>query len=88
MELKQHSRVDEVNHRTLLIVPYGIETFIYQLAGFSCNKLLIVPYGIETTITQTTCKISFLLIVPYGIETRSTTVNSKQSGSFNRTLWN
>ena len=35
----------------LLIVPYGIETFLYCWL-IECFTLLIVPYGIETLLTE------------------------------------
>ena len=34
--------------KTLLIVPYGIETISQAGNGSAVNLLLIVPYGIET----------------------------------------
>ena len=48
MELKLHNyhRVSLV--RTLLIVPYGIETFVEAPRYTHSPMLLIVPYGIET----------------------------------------
>ena len=47
MELKLLSLSDRVILRVLLIVPYGIETFVQKLIPAKI-LLLIVPYGIET----------------------------------------
>ena len=70
MELKHRlqSCTGKVFH-SLLIVPYGIETW-KDIGSKSVNLLLIVPYGIETNgIIYTFKKRKALLIVPYGIET-------------------
>ena len=56
--------------RTLLIVPYGIETCTADF-GYLGARLLIVPYGIETCRRSNTFNSINLLIVPYGIETRN-----------------
>ena len=53
----------------LLIVPYGIETFVGDGGRHSAFALLIVPYGIETTQLPCIQRPTELLIVPYGIET-------------------
>ena len=37
-----------MNQKSLLIVPYGIETQYVRAGAFSMFRLLIVPYGIET----------------------------------------
>ena len=58
--------------RSLLIVPYGIETATESslIAGI---WLLIVPYGIETQFLPILQHlVNHLLIVPYGIETLAT----------------
>ena len=47
MELKPNSGQFSLIFSILLIVPYGIETFL-QTGGNRQLKLLIVPYGIET----------------------------------------
>ena len=47
MELKQDNNTIEEEVTNLLIVPYGIETFIAGCLN-ACGFLLIVPYGIET----------------------------------------
>ena len=48
MELKRKSKIRQrAPSRTLLIVPYGIETFDVADIPFPVS-LLIVPYGIET----------------------------------------
>ena len=51
MELKQKTCNLELFLRTLLIVPYGIETQQDQQHQRS-HLLLIVPYGIETKVCQ------------------------------------
>ena len=53
----------------LLIVPYGIETYLRQ-NDIPWGELLIVPYGIETHEEVFSSRsVPELLIVPYGIET-------------------
>ena len=47
MELKHSSSPLVCLRRSLLIVPYGIETWILNVI-LQCLCLLIVPYGIET----------------------------------------
>ena len=48
MELKRDlNRVELKELSDLLIVPYGIETFLPSQC-VQCHELLIVPYGIET----------------------------------------
>ena len=47
MELKQASKDDFAMTFLLLIVPYGIETQVFNDIK-SAMILLIVPYGIET----------------------------------------
>ena len=70
MELKPESASIISELHSLLIVPYGIETFMY-LHCLSKKILLIVPYGIETGERwQLSSYLAELLIVPYGIETR------------------
>ena len=49
MELKQRKWQRVKNGKKLLIVPYGIETWI-TCAVANVDALLIVPYGIETVI--------------------------------------
>ena len=56
--------------RTLLIVPYGIETSSPSGRHQRCKTLLIVPYGIETFLHPQVADAGQLLIVPYGIETK------------------
>ena len=51
MELKLSSAVKAQIISKLLIVPYGIETCVYNCAYYA-RKLLIVPYGIETSGRQ------------------------------------
>ena len=50
MELK----LNKIHHTKatveVLIVPYGIETYLIQVAATKPNFVLIVPYGIETLI--------------------------------------
>ena len=48
MELKQRNKKSGFSLRTLLIVPYGIETGNDFDMYFNTLDLLIVPYGIET----------------------------------------
>ena len=50
MELKLFPALEERIFKTLLIVPYGIETRKIPATGSRVNRLLIVPYGIETSI--------------------------------------
>ena len=58
-----------MNLASLLIVPYGIETYENQ-HGAIPHLLLIVPYGIETRLyLEDSLQRMDLLIVPYGIET-------------------
>ncbi len=47
MELKRSRKASSETVRSLLIVPYGIET-AEQIGGGCGANLLIVPYGIET----------------------------------------
>ena len=47
MELKLRLKVNGMPFRSLLIVPYGIETTDAKLQ-LEAISLLIVPYGIET----------------------------------------
>ena len=47
MELKQMWEAAKSMHGTLLIVPYGIETYYHDTPVLVLG-LLIVPYGIET----------------------------------------
>ena len=55
---------------TLLIEPFGIETFIQGFHRFGVFKLLIEPFGIETEITNSKGEtLTILLIEPFGIET-------------------
>ena len=69
MELKLHLPHFTGTYLSLLIVPYGIETWEYR---WHCrhNRLLIVPYGIETKYHKVNQDARCLLIVPYGIETK------------------
>ena len=70
MELKLLSTVFIYQGRTLLIVPYGIETCYKGRNRQILYSLLIVPYGIETYFEWRSIFRRFsLLIVPYGIET-------------------
>ena len=48
MELKHKNRNNPAIAEALLIVPYGIETFLHGRVHQNGSKLLIVPYGIET----------------------------------------
>ena len=48
MELKRASTTETGISFMLLIVPYGIETYVTVFDSFCDNSLLIVPYGIET----------------------------------------
>ena len=49
MELKHGNNcITFFDHATLLIVPYGIETWNDRSTLQMAGKLLIVPYGIET----------------------------------------
>ena len=58
MELK-HFLVKEVNQFfSLLIVPYGIETWVVRLSE-EIRQLLIVPYGIETASESGNMEFSF-----------------------------
>ena len=69
MELKHHGTKYPRWCRSLLIVPYGIETN-NLLSVTIFPLLLIVPYGIETIgVSLVPDRILILLIVPYGIET-------------------
>ena len=56
-------------HQILLIVPYGIETGLWESYRSLRQCLLIVPYGIETNHYNNRKDLLPLLIVPYGIET-------------------
>ena len=47
MELKPNRFMSIIVSKSLLIVPYGIETFL-DWSKLNCADLLIVPYGIET----------------------------------------
>ena len=49
MELKQHTETEHRIRDELLIVPYGIETYLPD-ASACFFLLLIVPYGIETIL--------------------------------------
>ena len=69
MELKLLNKSSNRITAPLLIVPYGIETFLLAKYLIIPNNLLIVPYGIETTFLALGLGCSLLLIVPYGIET-------------------
>ena len=53
---------------TVLIVPSGIETFLYN-NFVSCHFVLIVPSGIETAKRMKKRTEEQVLIVPSGIET-------------------
>ena len=48
MELKHRFYDTAVKDVNLLIVPYGIETFVAGQNAVGIGLLLIVPYGIET----------------------------------------
>ena len=48
MELKRVKIINFVKREILLIVPYGIETFLVTNGDGRVGYLLIVPYGIET----------------------------------------
>ena len=74
-------------YHELLIVPYGIETYILYASPITWY-LLIVPYGIETCFFKILCLLDSLLIVPYGIETNPLRAYDCFYGTFNRTLWN
>ena len=87
MELKQQNEMCKTAVRRLLIVPYGIETWILASSATS-QRLLIVPYGIETSLRTHARIFASLLIVPYGIETKYARRKPRAPGSFNRTLWN
>ena len=70
MELKQRRGQFGYSCKALLIVPYGIETYITLHLTLRLLILLIVPYGIETGDTgRQYSHPVLLLIVPYGIET-------------------
>ena len=47
MELKHYTMWRKRKSANVLIVPYGIETFVFTRCRFILN-VLIVPYGIET----------------------------------------
>ena len=49
MELKHFSYIEFEIFEGLLIVPYGIETYLKNMKRTK-RKLLIVPYGIETHV--------------------------------------
>ncbi len=70
MELKLRGRCENRICFSVLIVPYGIETYIPVM-----NKIaiivLIVPYGIETVKLDVRYSFVPVLIVPYGIETHT-----------------
>ncbi len=51
MELKHSYKSSFRLKFCLLIVPYGIETSLFDMC-ICCFQLLIVPYGIETTLEQ------------------------------------
>ena len=68
MELKRRSSMLAVRLFLLLIVPYGIETYVNRIILLNIF-LLIVPYGIETPASTKPFTSPSLLIVPYGIET-------------------
>ena len=87
MELKQGKRGNATIRRTLLIVPYGIETANVDNKEVQ-TRLLIVPYGIETCLMDLPVFFRILLIVPYGIETGVQLRIRTFSQTFNRTLWN
>ena len=70
MELKLIIGIPLIIATELLIVPYGIETMLYEIIQRTFH-LLIVPYGIETSFGDQLYTRSTLLIVPYGIETDS-----------------
>ena len=50
MELKLEATEAHPREPKLLIVPYGIETFLRCYCLCEISYLLIVPYGIETTL--------------------------------------
>ena len=88
MELKHDYCTLARPSASLLIVPYGIETWVF-ICTLRQIRLLIVPYGIETCLAPFVGIVRYgLLIVPYGIETRSMGNTVSSFLSFNRTLWN
>ena len=52
MELKLDAIVAIGLSARVLIVPYGIETPVYQPESIGVFSVLIVPYGIETTLSS------------------------------------
>ena len=88
MELKRKHARPTPSGSVLLIVPYGIETFIFPNFKYIFYQLLIVPYGIETLSVRMSNSGLTLLIVPYGIETLVVRLCVRFLRAFNRTLWN
>ncbi len=88
MELKLVYKWYLLKTESLLIVPYGIETTVYNPSVLVGILLLIVPYGIETRNRLFGIRYLSLLIVPYGIETRILQLCFVLVGTFNCTLWN
>ena len=70
MELKLHDICSTPPEFGVLIVPYGIETYIVTKINKVCTIVLIVPYGIETQNSSVVFSGKQVLIVPYGIETK------------------
>ena len=59
MELKRFLTTLNPSVRSLLIVPYGIETLLHPLDTTEGGDLLIVPYGIETKYIKTSLNERF-----------------------------
>ena len=88
MELKRGTTAWTEAARPLLIVPYGIETFI---------KLVVIPVSFafnctlwnwNKAIREKVDLTNKLLIVPYGIETSKAPFFRDGALAFNCTLWN
>ncbi len=70
MELKLYFLFFKLLARFVLIVPYGIETWLAVGQMVEVDYVLIVPYGIETrAASRAPVRAPPVLIVPYGIET-------------------
>ena len=60
MELKRNWVRIAFNCACLLIVPYGIETFVRIKFKVRVGRLLIVPYGIETSYNSPVISLNTL----------------------------
>ena len=88
MELKQYIIRVISFRRTLLIVPYGIETWRSDGCFGRCEAFNRTLWNWNEVPLHLCRYLNALLIVPYGIETFKERTEGIIHYSFNRTLWN